>query len=148
MSIKTHDRCSKVIRSLRFNWIQNPETVLDERLQILGLRSAYLKNDPELFEVFRKKLYRKLSKKYRGLLAFIVPVHFIWQTKIMWQMLKDKSVKGQIYERIKNVITTSQFRKRSSLEKVTAQRVVDARSKQLEDDDLVCKLFRDLTLLE
>ena len=56
--------------------------MLDERLQTVGLRSDYLKSDPELFEVFRKKLYRKLNKKYRGLLYFIVPAYFIWQIKI------------------------------------------------------------------
>jgi len=52
---------------LRFNWIQNPEAILDEKLQTVGLNSDYHKDDPELFEVFRKKLYRKLNKRYRGL---------------------------------------------------------------------------------
>jgi len=60
MSTDAHDRFSKAIRTLRFNWIQNPETMLDERLQTVGLRSEYLNNDPELFEIFRKKLYRKI----------------------------------------------------------------------------------------
>ena len=68
MSIDAHDRCSRAIQSLRFNWIQNPETMLEERLQTVGLRSEYLKSDPELFEVFRKKLYCKLNKRYRFLL--------------------------------------------------------------------------------
>jgi len=75
---------------LRFNWTQNPEVILREKLQIVGLNSDYLKNDPGLFEVFRNKLYRKLNKKYRGLLNHIVPAHFIWQTKIMWSMMKGR----------------------------------------------------------
>ena len=58
------------------------------------------------------------------LLDFIVPVHFIWQTKIMWQMLKGKSIEGQTYERIKNAITTPQLRKRPILEKISTKIVV------------------------
>jgi len=71
-----------------------------------------------LFEVVRKKLYRKLNKKYRGLLDFIVPAHFIWRTKIMWHTLKGKPTKGQTFERIKNAITAPQFRKKQFLKKV------------------------------
>jgi len=81
-----HDKCSKAIRKLLFDWIQNPETLLDERLQTVGLKSEYLKRDPELFEVFRKKLYRKLNKRYWGLLEFVVSAHFIWQVKIIWKL--------------------------------------------------------------
>jgi len=86
MSIDAHDRCSRGIRSLRFNWIQNPEVILNEKLQTVGLNSDYLKNDPELFEVFWRKLCRRLNKRYYGLLNFIVPAHFVWQIKIMWKM--------------------------------------------------------------
>ena len=32
MSIDAHDKCSKVIRFLRFNWIRNPEIVLSEKI--------------------------------------------------------------------------------------------------------------------
>jgi len=63
MSTDAHDKCSKVLLNLCFNWIQNPEVILGEKLQTVGLNSDYLKNDLELFEVFRKKLYRKLNKK-------------------------------------------------------------------------------------
>jgi len=76
MSTDARDRCSKAIRSLRFNWIRNPEVILNEKLQTVGLNSDYLKIDPELFEVFRRKLYRKLNKRYYGLLDFVVPAHF------------------------------------------------------------------------
>ena len=86
MSIDAHDRCSRAIRSLRFNWIQNPEVILNEKLQTVGLNSDYLKNDPELFEVFWRKLCRRLNKRYYALLNFIVPAHFVWQIKIMWKM--------------------------------------------------------------
>jgi len=111
MSIDAHNRGSKAIRTLRFNWNRNPETMLNEKLQTVGLKSEYFKKDPELFEIFRKKLYCKLNKRCRGLLDFMVPVHFIWQTKIIWQMVKGNSIKGQTYERIKSAITTPQFRK-------------------------------------
>jgi len=77
MSIDAHDRCSRAIRFLLLNWIQNPELILNEKLQTVGLNSDYLKNDHKLFEVFLRKLYRRLDKRYRGLLHFIVPVHFI-----------------------------------------------------------------------
>jgi len=82
MSTDAHDRC---FRAIRFNWIQNPEVILNEKLQTVGLSSDYLKNDPELFEVFRRKLYRRLNKRYYGLLNLIVPAHFVWQIKIMWK---------------------------------------------------------------
>jgi len=62
MSTDAHDRCFRTIRFLRFNWVQNPEVILNEKLQTVGLNSDYLKNNPELFEVFRRKLYRKLNK--------------------------------------------------------------------------------------
>jgi len=132
MSMNAHDRCFRAIRFLRFNWIQNPEIILNEKLQTVGINSDYLKNDPELFEVFRRKLYRRLDKRYRGLLDFIVPVHIIWQTKIIWQMLKGKSIEGQTYERIKHAITTPQFRKRPILEKISTKLVVNIRPKQLK----------------
>jgi len=63
MSTDTHDRCFRAIQSLRFNWIQNPEVILNEKLQTVGLTSDYLKNNPELFQVFRKQLYRRLNKR-------------------------------------------------------------------------------------
>ena len=91
MSTDAYERCSKAIRSLYFNWFQNPEVILNEKLQTVGLNSGYLKDDTELFEVFRRKLYRRLNKRYHGLLNFIIPVYFIWQIKIMWIMLKRKS---------------------------------------------------------
>jgi len=93
MSIDAHGRCSRAIRSLRFDWIQNPETILTERLQTVGLRSEYLKSDPELFEVFRKKLYCKLNKRHQRLIDLIVPIHFVKQIKIIWNMLKGKPIK-------------------------------------------------------
>jgi len=64
--------------------------VLDKKLQTIGLNSDYLEKDPGLFEVFRKKLYRRLNKRYYGLLDFIGPAHFIFQIEIMWYMLKGK----------------------------------------------------------
>jgi len=64
MLIDAHDTGSKGIRTLHFNWFLNPETMLDERLQTVGLSSENLEKDPELFDIFYKKLYRKLNKKY------------------------------------------------------------------------------------
>jgi len=61
MSTDAHDTWSRSVRSLRFNWNQNPELILGEKLQTVGLNSDYLKNDPELFEVFRNKSYHKLK---------------------------------------------------------------------------------------
>jgi len=60
MSTGGHEKCSKVLRSLRFDWTQGPEIVLNERLKTIGLESEYLKTDLELFEVFHQKLYRNL----------------------------------------------------------------------------------------
>jgi len=57
MSTDSHERCSKTIQSLRFNWIQNPEVILNEKLQTVGLYSDYLKNDPELFVQVKQHAY-------------------------------------------------------------------------------------------
>jgi len=81
MSTNAHDRCSRAIRSLRFNWIQNPEVILDEKLQTIGLNSDYLKNDPELFEVFHNKLYRKLNKKIPRVIRSHCPGSFYLENK-------------------------------------------------------------------
>jgi len=90
MSTDSHKSCSRAIRFLRFNWIQYPEEILNEKLQTVGLNSDYLKNDPELFEVFRRRLYRRLNKHYYKLLDLKVPENFIWQVKIMWKLLKPR----------------------------------------------------------
>jgi len=49
MSTDAHEKCSKVLRILRFDWTQDLEIVLNERLQTIGLESEYLKTDLELF---------------------------------------------------------------------------------------------------
>jgi len=59
-----HDRCSRAISFLRFNWIQDPEVVLDKKLKTVGLESVYFETDIELFDVFRKKLYWSLERRY------------------------------------------------------------------------------------
>jgi len=64
MSTDAYRRGFMAIRFFRFNWSQNPEVILNERLQAVGLNSEYLKNDPELFKVFRQKLRRRLNKYY------------------------------------------------------------------------------------
>jgi len=56
MSANVHKECSKVFRSLRFAWVQDPEVVLNEKLKTVGLESVYLETDLELFKVFHKKL--------------------------------------------------------------------------------------------
>ena len=112
MPAEIHDKCFRAIRSLRFNWVQNPEVVLDKKLQTIGLNSDYLKNDPGLFEVFRKRLHRRLNKRYYGLVDFIVSAHFICQIEIMWYMLKGKPRNEQMHEQIKRATTTPPFRKR------------------------------------
>jgi len=56
-----HDRCSRALRDLRFDWIQDPEVVLD--------------TDMELFKVFHKKLHLGLERKYYPLLTLVTPTH-------------------------------------------------------------------------
>jgi len=112
MLTELHDKCFRTIRSSRFNWVQNPEVILNEKLQTVGLNSVYLKNNPELFDVFRRKLYRRLNKRYYELLNLIVPAHFVWQIKIMWKMLKCRPRNEQTYEQIIKIIAIVQPRKR------------------------------------
>jgi len=54
--------------------------------------------------MFRRKLYRRLSKPYRDLLDFIDSENFIWQLKIMWTLLKTKRRKELKYEQIREAI--------------------------------------------
>jgi len=82
-----HAECSKVLRSLRFDWIQDPVVVLDENLKTVGFTAEYLKTDIELFKVIHDKLYRKMGRKYRPILDFLVPAHFIWKINTMWTLL-------------------------------------------------------------
>jgi len=133
-------------RSLRFNWIQNPELTLNEKLQTVGLNSDYLKNDPELFEVFRKILYCKLNKRYRRLVDLIVPIHFVKEIKIIWIMLRGKPINGQRYEQKRKIKTTSKPRK--TFRKTTRKFVVDTRPKQSTDNDYASNTSKDLTALE
>jgi len=70
------EKCLHVLRDLRCNWIQDPEVALSEALKTISLDSDYLKTNPELFEIYRKKLYRHLNKQYHPLLSLLVPSHF------------------------------------------------------------------------
>jgi len=97
MLTELHDKCFGAMRSLRFNWFQNPVVVLDKKLKTIGLNSDYLTNDRGLFEVFQKRLYRRLNKRYHGLLDFIVPAHFVDQIEIMWYMVRGKPRNEQTY---------------------------------------------------
>jgi len=121
MSTDAHNRCSRAIRFLRFNWIQIPEVILNGKLQTVGLNSDYLKNDPELFEVFRQKLYRRLNKHYYELLDLIVPENFVWQVKIMWKLLKPRQRNELKYEQIRKAITIPKLRKQFDVGKLVKQ---------------------------
>ena len=59
--------------------------------------------------MFRRKLYRRLSKPYRDLLDFIDSENFIWQLKIMWTLLKTKRRKELKYEQIREAITVPEL---------------------------------------
>ena len=52
-----HNRCSRALRDLHFDWIQDPGVVLSEILKAVYLDSDYLKTDPELFVGYCRKLY-------------------------------------------------------------------------------------------
>jgi len=108
MSKDTHNKCSKVLRNLRFDWVQDPEVVLNEKLKTVDLTSEYLETDLELFKVFHDKLYRSLERKYRPLLDLVVPAHFIWQTNTMWIMLKRRPINENTYDQTRKAILTPQ----------------------------------------
>jgi len=99
-----HAECSKVLRSLRFDWIQDPVVVLTEKLKTVDLTTKYLKTDQELFQIFHDKLYRKMERKYRPILDFLVPAHFIWQINTMWTLLKHRPIDENTCNQIQNAI--------------------------------------------
>jgi len=103
-----HDRCYRALRDLRFDWIQDPEVVLSEKLAAIGLDSEYLKKDSELFEVHRKKLYRGLEEQYHALLDFLTSEHYVWQTNTMWIMLKRRPTNENTYDQTRKAILTPQ----------------------------------------
>jgi len=148
MLTELHDKCFRAMRSLRFNWFQNPVVVLDKKLKTIGLNSDYFTKDLGLFEVFRKRLYRRLNKRYRGLLDFIVPAHFIDQIEIMWYMVRGKPRNEQTYEQMKRAITTPSCRKRFTPRTTVEKSIVTARSKPLKGDDSASNFFRDQRQLE
>jgi len=75
----------------------------------VGLNSEYLKNNPELFEIFRTKLYSRLSKPYRDLLDLTDSENVVWQRKIMWILLKTKQRKELKHEQIREAITVPEL---------------------------------------
>jgi len=103
-----HEKCSCALRNLRFDWIQDPGVVLSERLKDVGLDFDYIKTYLELFEVYRKKLYRNLEAKYRPLIELVVPAHFSWQINTMWTMIKCRLTGDQTYEQVRKAILTPQ----------------------------------------
>jgi len=98
MLTDTHEKCSKVFYSLRFDLTQDPEIVLNERLKTIGLESEYLKTDLGLFKVFHQKLYRNLEEKYRPLLDPVVPAHCSWQTTVIWFLIKCRPTDASTYD--------------------------------------------------
>ena len=54
-------KCLYVLRNLRCYWMQDPEVALNEALKTIVLDSDYLKTSPELFEICRQNLYRRLK---------------------------------------------------------------------------------------
>jgi len=108
MSTQIYYKCSKALRNLRFDWTQDPEVVLSERLKTIGLEYEYLKTDPELFEGYCRKLYRGLDVEYHQLLDLVVSAHFGWQMNTMLLMLKCGPTDEQTYEQICNATLTSQ----------------------------------------
>ena len=101
-----HDRCSRALRNLRFDWIQDPEVVLSERLKDVGLESEYLETDLELFKVFHQKLYRNLERKYHPLLDLVVPAHFMWQRTVLWFLIKRRPNDASTYDYVRIAMLT------------------------------------------
>jgi len=99
-----HNRCSKALRFLRFDWIQDPEEVLNEKLKTVGLESEYLETDLNLFEVFRKKLYWGLDREYYPLLDLVVPAHFRWQITVMWLLIKCRPTNDSTFDYARRAI--------------------------------------------
>ena len=97
-----------VLRDLCCNWMQDPEVVLNEAIKTIDLDSDYLRTNPELFEIYRKQLYRCLKKQYHSLLALLVLAHFIWQVNTMWIMIKQRPTDDQTYEQVRKAILTLQ----------------------------------------
>ena len=83
-----HDRCSRALRDLHFDWTQDPEVVLSEILKTIDLETDYLKTDSELFEGYCRKLYLGLEVEYHQLLDLVASAHFRWQTNTMLLRLK------------------------------------------------------------
>jgi len=104
-------KCFKVLRSLRFDWVQDPEVVLDEKLQVVDLESECLETDLELFEVFHKKLYRGLERQYRPLLELVVPAHFRRQITVMWLLIKCRPTNDFTCEYVRKAILTPSLAK-------------------------------------
>ena len=106
MLTDAHEECSKVLRSLRFDWTQDPKVVLNETLKTVGLEYEYLETDLELFRVFHQKLYRNLERRYHPLLDLVVPAHFRWQMTVMWFLIKCRPINASTYDYVRRAMLT------------------------------------------
>jgi len=102
------EKCFYILRDLRCNWMQDPEVVLSEALKTIGLDSDQLTTNPELFEIYRRQLYRRLKKQYHLLLALLVLAYFIWQVNTMWIVIKQRPTDDATYEQVRKAILTPQ----------------------------------------
>jgi len=66
----------------------------------------------------------------------------------MWKKLKCRPRHEQTYEQIRKLIMIIQPIKAPILKRLVKKIVVDTRVKQLKDNDLAYRSFRDLTPLE
>jgi len=66
----------------------------------------------------------------------------------MWKKLKGRPRHEQTYEQIRKLIMIIQPIKGPILKRLVKKIVVDTRVKQLKDNDLAYRSFRDLTPLE
>jgi len=98
------NRCSKALRFLRFDWIQDPKEVLNENLRTVDLESEYLETGLKLFEVFRKKLYWSLDREYYPLLDLVLPAHFRWQITVMRLLIKCRPINGSTFDYARRAI--------------------------------------------
>jgi len=71
----------------------------------------YLETDPESFEVFHKKLYLNLARKYHPLLGLVTSVHFRWQLTVMWIFIKCRPTHDSAYDYIRRAMLTPPLNK-------------------------------------
>jgi len=97
----------QVLPSVKFDWDECPEKVMEDHLREKNLGLEILDDNPLLFSVFKRKLYNKFRysfQLYRPLLDLVNITFYRWQVTWFWEYLTNIPITTETYENIHAMI--------------------------------------------